>query len=684
MKEIDELIKSGKLDEALSEVKSRLEHNPLPVLQIKQVEIFIHKNQMEEAEIQVNELLQHDIPTEYLVDSLYYKAFIFMRKREYDKAIEILDEALNKITPEIPEMHERKLTIYQRKAPILFELGRYNEMLEITDSGIQVANLINTEDAKIATANFYYNKGMCLHVMGEIEPALDAMEKSRNINEELGRQLSIGYNYMEVGGIKQAVGRLEEALEDFKRSHDLFHEYGTEIQQSWSYTDLGNVYLLIGDVNHALEYYEKALPIYENGNDNRTLANHLISMSNAYRAQGELEKAMQFAKRAKVLYEKVDNKPYLGKSYESMAETYMLLGEIDKGSSHINQANELFRSSNTITWLIPALYQEFKIKLNQRIDVKDMISELEVHASEQPLFRHYFHLAKILTLKESDRLQHKAEAQILANQILEEPMTDFRIRHEATFAMLDLLFEEFINSNNKVIQAEIEQKLGMLLDEAKKEYAVEIQLKVIILQSKLKLLNDEVKLARFMLNQASKQAIERGYQIIAQQITSELMQIEDKRRISLDQVKSFFKTLLFGQKKLDENEVPMLFMIISSSNGTSILSEKFNQDHLDDQLISAFLSAINAFVSEAFNQSGIVDRIKFREYNIVLQPAYNSTLAYIVQGESYKSTQRMLVMADRISNSSKIKGEIDQAVKTGIELDSKLLLSYISEIFEME
>ncbi len=94
------------------------------------------------------------------------------------------------------------------------------------------------------------------------------------------------------------------------------------------------------------------------------------------------------------------------------------------------------------------------------------------------------------------------------------------------------------------------------------------------------------------------------------------------------------------------SEEPVLVIILSQS-GTSLYLKKFTADFsYSDQLLGAYLSAVDILGSNIITDSGSVDSIKFKDkYNLVLRrSSLNETsvsICYIYKGISYYASQRL-------------------------------------------
>lgn len=105
-------------------------------------------------------------------------------------------------------------------------------------------------------------------------------------------------------------------------------------------------------------------------------------------------------------------------------------------------------------------------------------------------------------------------------------------------------------------------------------------------------------------------------------------------------------------KERTENPIAILIM---EKTGVTLFSFKFrNQRVIDDQLMSGFLSALNAFGAEMFSRTGIIEQIMFGEYILVMREIFGFVFCYMFEGTSdYIALRRLeLFIQDILSNTS--------------------------------
>jgi hypothetical protein len=110
-------------------------------------------------------------------------------------------------------------------------------------------------------------------------------------------------------------------------------------------------------------------------------------------------------------------------------------------------------------------------------------------------------------------------------------------------------------------------------------------------------------------------------------------------------------------EELPEEE-PLMLLILDDG-GVSLFSKNFaSAEQLREQLIGGFLTAINAFMQEAFSVSGSIERIKHKEYTLLLKTLDPLLFCYVFQGQSYTAIQKLDQFVDNVQNSKQLRDAI--------------------------
>ncbi|MHA2175680.1 MAG: hypothetical protein ACXABI_12680 [Candidatus Hodarchaeales archaeon] len=134
-------------------------------------------------------------------------------------------------------------------------------------------------------------------------------------------------------------------------------------------------------------------------------------------------------------------------------------------------------------------------------------------------------------------------------------------------------------------------------------------------------------------------------------------------------------SILKGRK---ENPIAILIM---EKNGVTLFSYKFqNRRVIEDQLISGFLSALNAFGAEMFCRTGIIDQIMFGEYILAMREIHEFIFCYIFEGSSdYMALRHLESFIHDIMNNSSAWEKLGEARVERIKLQYNPVFDHLIE-----
>ena len=237
----------------------------------------------------INEAIRyykHTGEKERLVDSYYYKASIFMNQQDWNKSIEILKLAEEKV--EQTESNWLKYKVYDAIALVNERTASYQLALDYEKKALHYVLRVGRRSSiayvyfEIATAfAFMEQMDSAVYYTDKLIPYLYDLKKSCGANFNPEFLSSIGYNYMSVGRYEEAKKYLEQSL------------MVKETAVAYSY--LAWIYQKEGDEEQAHLLYLKAQAINDDWPKHKVLYNLLqydIAHQNLEDAEKKLESLM--------------------------------------------------------------------------------------------------------------------------------------------------------------------------------------------------------------------------------------------------------------------------------------------------------------------------------------------------------------------------------------------------------
>jgi len=202
-----------------------------------------------------------------------------------------------------------------------------------------------------------------------------------------------------------------------------------------------------------------------------------------------------------------------------------------------------------------------------------------------------------------------------------------------------------------------------------------------LLQAKLALVELNISEARQLFDQTQQLAEDRGLQRLALLISIEhdtlLTQLSQweayiehnvslSERAELAQLEAQVVRMLHKRvPDPPEAEIPEFLLILDADSGLSIFSKAFHPSQsIDEHLFAGFLTAIDAFGRDTLATSGI-ERIKYADYTLLLQPVAPFMICYVFQGPSYFALQKITQFSDTLPSMEHIWQGLTTALQGG-------------------
>jgi hypothetical protein len=305
-----------------------------------------------------------------------------------------------------------------------------------------------------------------------------------------------------------------------------------------------------------------------------------------------------------------------------------------------------------------ALYQD---NLEQAQDYLQQLETISQEMDNKPLNQET-RLVKALFLKASPRIVNKGKAMELLRTIVKEEDLSQELTREAILHLCDMLLTELRQTTEESILEEIKPLVVRLMEMAENQDSYSLLAETKLLQSQIALLELDLSKAKQLLYEAQILADEKGLKRLAVNISNThdtlidqlavWQEIEDQNislsdRLETVQLQQQLERLLTGGELRDVPQEEAVLLLILNRNGLNFYSRKFlPESKIQEQLISGFLSAINSFIKEAFSTSGVVERIKHREYTVFLEAKDSLLIAYVYKGPSYYAVKKIRQFID--------------------------------------
>lgn len=539
--QIEQLVYQGKFSEALEEVedlelKSEGQKNERLQCQILKSLILTRKGDPDSGLLLINQVFQEikQLNNSIMeVDAYLSKVTALYELGELDeclKEIELAEKRLSTIKNQIKTTQQRS-AILHFKGKILRKKGDLGRALEYLQESLSIRQEL---DHSYEIADILNTIGIVYSSRGELYIALEYLQQSQSIFEELGQREQLVKVLNNIGMAAWQSGELDQALDSFQRSLYISQELGNTRFIAVLLLNIGLIYRNKGELNSALYFYQKGLSLFEELGKKREITVCLNNIGEIYYWKGELDRSLQFYNQSLVLAEELENKEEIALSFLNIGSLFEAKGELNIATNYYKKSlsltEEIGKNPDTVLVLynliIISVYQGLIDECNSYLTKLKEIKEKETNK----LISQRFRLAKAAILKSSSRVIKRAEAQQLFQQVAHEEIINIELTIFALLNLCELLLMELRSTGNEEILSEVKTLLGQLLEITENQHSFIWLTETYLLQSKLALLELDLNQAQALLSKAEQLADEMGLSKLTTTITLECDLIQSQIR----------------------------------------------------------------------------------------------------------------------------------------------------------
>lgn len=599
-----------------------------------------------------------------------------------------------------------QIIFYILKSNLMNNLGHYEEGLQLAETALKESHRVRKRlhgvDALIAMTDSQiglgrYDEGIKSIIQGENLLELSTREQSAGIVQKKPTLLLLK------GSIYWRKGELDRALEYCQKSLEFYEKLGNKRLIADALSNLGIIYRDKGELDRALEYSQRSLTLQEEIGHAQAIATSLNNLGLIYRDKGELDQALEYYKQSLAYFKEIQHNLNTAASLNNIGEIYTFRGELDQAITYHEQSLELSEEIGNNLWTAYTLFYLISVAIGKgSLEHAQQYLQhlLEINEQEDnKVISQQYRVSKALLLKNSLRARNRGKAEELLTQVVKEEIVQHEVTIIALLSLCDLLIAELRVSGTQEVLEEVKILVNQLLEIAAQQHSHWVLAETYVLQSRLALVELDIKAARHSLDNAQLIAEKRGLRRLAMQISTEhdtlldqLQHWEDiidrnasmNERVELAQLENMLVQMI--QKRAEKTpeltqEEPLMLLIITES-GITLFSKIFHTPHtLEDQLIGGFLAAINTFIREAFAVSGSIERIKHQDYTLLLNSVEPFLVCYVFEGPSYYALKKLEQFTKELSSVSMWQS-LMASLRSGIALDkSKEIKELVAEIF---
>lgn len=556
---------------------------------------------------------------------------------------------------------------YQNKSRELIKLGE-----DIIEEGQKLNDNLQSFDGfffKLTGLGIAFKFSEAFELLEKVEAVLRLIS---NVPDNILIQREVRYSMLR-GWINFNLGKIDIGEKYFNQTLGYQKELGYTFEFVWANLMMAYVMMVRSRYDLAIEYTKKALTMaYEIKFKHFWIAFCELGFGVIYSSIGELDIALKHNMNSLAMYKEIKNDWYISAVLNNTGLTLAEIGDYETALEYLEESL-IFRErnpvniENALSSIITTALNNDDIKLAQKYFHR---FEMKFRDNKNKRIELLYKFNKALMLKGSSRIRDNAKAEELLTQVVETESFYFDLTIDAYIHLCDLLLSEYRINNNDETLNELNQYIAKLLNIAKKSNSYLVFCKTFILQSKLALINFNVKEARQFLTQAQNIAESYGMKRLAMKISYEhdeiikQINIWEKLRESeitmserwklaglSEQMKNMVRKQMVDFPEVS-NEEPVLLLIVSEG-GTPFFSQSFiTEKSFESHLFGGFLSTIDYFIKEVFSEG--LDRAVFGNYTLLMKSIPPFFVSYIFKGNSYYALQKMNNFINKLQNNDDI------------------------------
>ncbi|HUU89491.1 MAG TPA: tetratricopeptide repeat protein, partial [Candidatus Glassbacteria bacterium] len=535
----------------------------------------------------------------------------------------------------------------------------------------------------------------------------------------------------------------KEALGYYRKALEIWKTVKYSKGKANTLKEIGTIYLQESDYDKTLLFYDEALEIYRRIGKTEDIAKMHINFGVVNEYSGDLKKALEHYQQGLAYFKEIGNKQNIGAALHNIGGILTKMGHLDDALIHIKEGLSIFQEISNVQNIAAALniigtlydYQgkfedaitNFQLALNLRGNIKNNLStsstlyymitallnkgdfekagefysELKTisEIDKAPIITQRTLAAEGLLLKNNERARLRVRAEEIFEDLLSQDITDNRLRIDARLSLCEVLLSELKETGNNDLLKEVKDHVEEILELAKKQQSMILFAQGYWFKSQLALLEFNIQEAKQFLNQAQLTAEEWGITTLAERISANydklLDQVEEwelllqreapiAERFEAAKLEEFLSRV-FKERRFDSSSLPdeePIMLLFLKPSGLPLYSRNFlKDDKIDESLISGFLSAINSFGKQAFAAKGLIERIKHRDYTIILQMLEPYLICYVFKGQSFSALKRVSEFITELKHQNTLWRNLETLLESTemIPKDNQIVLDQIIE-----
>jgi tetratricopeptide (TPR) repeat protein len=538
--------------------------------------VRIKIGELDKARLIIEELLsieRKEVNLLQVLDAFIINAELSWRLGNFDDGLQSVQEGkkLLGILGKEEEITGKKKELLNHGGIIHWYKGDLDQAASLYKQSLGIAE---KENDKKGIARINNNLGLIYQSEGKFNLALECYQRSLTICEDLGDKETISKLSNNIGINYSYIGDQELALKYLQRGYKIQMELGNKPDIAKSLLNLGAVYRMQGDISNALEYYQQGQRIYEDIIDKKGIALALNNLGDVYQLKGDLNLALEYYEESLAIYEELGIKQDIAMSLVNIGELYRSKRNPDWALRYYMRSLAIYEELKSDPSIATVIFELVLLALdhNEPTLAQEHLKRLKQinEKTDSRIVKHRYLIANALLLKSHKRTRNKMKAAEILAKVVEEEVVDHKLSVTAMIHLCDLLLFELKMTGEEEILDEVKNLTKKISNIAKQQSSHTLLIETYVLQSKLALLEMDIKKAQNLLEHALLNAEERGLRNLAIKIYNEKTLLEAQiekwnylikhkaplnERLELTQLKDLITRITSERIELTEDEI---------------------------------------------------------------------------------------------------------------------------------
>ena len=235
--------------------------------------------------------------------------------------------------------------ILKLKAMMLYDLGKYSEVYNSIENGLQI--VFTTENADPHTQMDLLEYATNLK---NSERFSIYYEKSKNIAYSMRDERNKAQIFQKLGAISRGLGKYDDALEFYIEARNIAHEHGDKKFEVKVLSILRSNLKIIGKFDEALKYGNEGLKIAQQSGLFREALEAFEGLEHIFRCKGDYTNALAINQEILIMCQKSER--YRSVAYHSFLryKNFNSMGKFDEATDSLTQALQRYRELKHVTW----------------------------------------------------------------------------------------------------------------------------------------------------------------------------------------------------------------------------------------------------------------------------------------------------------------------------------------------